>query len=344
MQVKQTHYELLDVPADAAPEQIERAYRRARSTMQRETAAPDRRAEMLLQNAYETLSDPFRRAAYDEERRSPKGLLERVQRRVRSRNATIAAGLAVVAAGAFVVLRPDEAPAPRGKGAQEIVAAASLAVGRLSTIDLAGNASAAGVAFAIAPGRLAASCRGIAPDAQLVVDFAKRRMPARVARLDPQAGLCMLAAEGLGSWPLEFGTGAPRPGETVYLARPNAAGEAELSAGRVKRVVNDAAGEVIEANVKVTPDLVGAPLLDYRGRVVAVADTSGRHHAIPDAWIEEARGPRPEPHKPQPEPEPDAQAQAQGQAPAPGALEPTVQSRSKLIQELSKARAVPKDL
>jgi hypothetical protein len=70
---EQTHYEILEVGRDANPEQIERAYRIARSTYtadslatysvydDKETGALQERIEL----AYDVLKDPARRAAYD---------------------------------------------------------------------------------------------------------------------------------------------------------------------------------------------------------------------------------------------------------------------------------------
>jgi curved DNA-binding protein CbpA len=64
------YYELLDISEDATPEQIEKAYKRMASkhhpdkNLGNETEAAERFKE--IKTAYECLSDPERRAAYDE--------------------------------------------------------------------------------------------------------------------------------------------------------------------------------------------------------------------------------------------------------------------------------------
>lgn len=69
----QTHYETLEVPVDATPEQIERAYRMVRSAYESESMAlysvfDERDAEVIRERidlAYRVLSDAESRAEYD---------------------------------------------------------------------------------------------------------------------------------------------------------------------------------------------------------------------------------------------------------------------------------------
>ena len=71
-----TLYDALGVPRDAPAEAIERAWKKHRAQQRSESTPPDPRGEALIRHAYETLSDPHRREAYDESlrRQSPVAL------------------------------------------------------------------------------------------------------------------------------------------------------------------------------------------------------------------------------------------------------------------------------
>jgi len=70
---EQTHYEILEAPRDATPEQIERAYRVARATYAPDSLATYslydeaelRALQERIELAYTVLLDPLQRAAYD---------------------------------------------------------------------------------------------------------------------------------------------------------------------------------------------------------------------------------------------------------------------------------------
>ena len=149
-----------------------------------------------------------------------------------------------------------------------------------------------GVAFTIRQGVMLATCRGLSPDTQLVVNLAPRSVPARVAMVDEELGLCKLAVAGAGSWPLALSSVEPKAGDTVYGAGINAAGQVRLTEGVVKRVFSGPKARFIESTVPVSPGSDGAPLFDADGRVVGVATLSqdggkGRHVIVASAWAEQ---------------------------------------------------------
>lgn len=297
-----TFYDALGIPRTAKHTDVGRAYNRLKSDMQKEHAAPDPKRAAYLKQAFETLSDIDRRAAYDASLEQSER--KRTTRRTGSWVGAIVAGTAAVVAGYFFLRPPQDLPAG-ARSAQDIAAAASLAVARLQRIDMSGNTTPIGLAFAVEEGTMVTSCHGVAPGAQLVVNLAPRLSPARVASVDEKGGLCKLAAEGVGSKPLLLSGKEPRPGETVYATKVNAVGEVSLIEGRVNRIVAEPQGTMIDATIPITPERAGGPLLDVFGRVVAVAsfsnpDGKGRHMAVPAAWVVEIAPPRSAPVAPPP--------------------------------------------
>ena len=286
-----TYYEILGVKPNAKHHDIGLVYNRQVSARRRESAPPDLKAETKLREAYEVLSDLDRRAAYDKQLAGA-----RLKPAFGAKQGAFAVvAIALVAGGIYyyTIKRPADAVADvPGKPAAEIATAATSAVGRLHSIDVSGQSKAVGVAFAIDPGVMVASCHGIAPGAQLAVNLNPRMAPARVTMTDEALGLCRLAVEGAGSTPLSISGVEARAGDVVYATGVNAVGEVVLKEGRVKRVAPAARGKVIESTVPVSIDATGAPLLDVHGRVVAVATHAGgesRHVMIPQAWTEGAR-------------------------------------------------------
>ena len=290
---RQNYYDILGIPRTAKLTDVGRAYNRHKSEMQKEDAAPDARRAALLKEAFDTLSDPERRTAYD-------ASLTSTIRRKKTRGgafwaAAIAAGTAATVATYFTLRPMPERPAG-ARSTQDIANAASLAVGRVQRLDMSGNATPVGLAFAVGDGVMVTSCHGVAPTAQLLVNLAPRLMPARVASVDEKLGLCKLAAEGVGSQPLRMSGAMPRAGETVYAIKVNAVGEVSLIEGRVTRIVAEPHGNVIDATIPIVPERAGGPLLDVHGRVVAVAsfshaDGQGRHMAMPPAWVSDISAP-----------------------------------------------------
>uniref|UniRef100_A0A1I7SWF0 DnaJ homolog subfamily C member 21 n=2 Tax=Bursaphelenchus xylophilus TaxID=6326 RepID=A0A1I7SWF0_BURXY len=72
-QTKKCYYELLEVPRDATDDEIKRSYRKLALKYHPDKVEPERREEctayfVLLQAAYEVLSDPQERAFYDKHR------------------------------------------------------------------------------------------------------------------------------------------------------------------------------------------------------------------------------------------------------------------------------------
>lgn len=303
-QDSRTLYQILGVHRDAKASDIERAHKRLRAEIQQETVAPDPRRAMLVRNAYEVLSDPARREAYDESLRAPASMLRRAGASRRAQAAAIAVAVAALGIGAYFALRADPA-LDKPRDPREIAEAASLAVGRIESIDVGGGTTQLGLAFALQQGALATHCRGFSPTTQLVVTFAQRKVPARIATMYEREGVCRLTAEGLGSWPLPLRGSRPAPGDRIYATKIGANGQLALAEGTVRRVFGDEGGTIVEVNGPASLQLAGGPLLDAQGRVIGVGEGGGRYRSVPPEWIAEMRGPVvTAPPKPTPKPVP----------------------------------------
>lgn len=324
-------YEVLGVPRNAKNTDIGRAHNRLVREYQKETAPPDPRRDALLGEAFETLTDPDRRDAYD---------ASLVVRRAKSggKLVGVAVLLAVVLGGAgFYFLQRASVPQQKpGRASHEILADAQRSVGRLQSIDVSGKTTPVGLAFAIEENVMASTCAGVTPGAQLTVSMVARNASARVTTTDIELGLCKIAVDGAGSWPLPISGAEPRAGEKVYAPKVSPTGEVALAEGTVKRVVAEPKGRIIEVTMAISPDNGGGPLLDRFGRVVGVANVDGRHMAFPAAWAAPDR----ERAKPQPAaPEPALATAASPEAP--GAPKGMIDIPASRREELGKAFRPP---
>ena len=275
-----TLYDILGITRNAKPHEVERAHRRLRARMQQEASVPDAREAALLQKAYEVLSDPARRDAYDASLDVPTSALERA-RASRRRRAYAAGGVvaAVLAVVGFHSAWPSRHSEP-SRDPVEIAQAASLAVGRVEAVDLGGGVKPLGLAFAVGEGTLATSCDGLAPTTQLVVSFAQRKVPARVAAGSGKDGVCRLAADGMGSWPLAIAPRVPGVGAEVYATQLAPGGQVRLVAADVRQVAGEAGITTITVGSPADAAPPGGPLLDAQGQVLGVAQGGGRFRRL----------------------------------------------------------------
>lgn len=285
---KDTLYEVLGVNRSSSAREIAKAYQELRTEL--EERSPDPRRFSLVAEAYEVLSDPQRRAAYDASLRGGEFLRPRGKSAPDTAKKWIVVGVgaALAAVVLYAVLRPRKDDAQRIP--QEIVAAASPAVGRVHSLDISGRATPLGHAFAIEQGVMLTTCQGIRANAQLVVRFGARTVPAQLVKSDPQRNFCRLAVIGAGSWPLGVSAAEPRVGDTVYAATTNESGEIALREGKITGVLPHAKGKALELSFEVPPASSGGPVLDTYGKVAGMMASShgfgtGKNVALPAAWV-----------------------------------------------------------
>lgn len=334
---RESHYDALRVPRGARQGDIKRAYDRLSAEFDKDTTPPDPRRQARIREAYEVLSDEEQREAYDRSLAVAPAAFDR-------KRAGAIAGIAAVAlaAGAWLFLGQGTPTAKAGRTAIEIQAEVAGSVGRVRSIDMSGKATSTGLAFTVAKGVMATPCEGLAPGAQVVVTIGTRAVPARITMADEALGMCTLAVDGAGSWPLPVGGADPRPGDKVYAAGVNSAGDVVLAEGAVKRVVAQGQARIVEASVPAGEAIGGRPLLNIYGRVVGVATAAqpggaARHLILPAGWGAESPAPAAAPVVPPP-------AEPTSAAP-PAAPKNPIQSRAdEMAKKLRPPPNVPDDL
>ena len=282
-----TLYDALGVERDAPMHDIGRAWNRYRAQQRSESTPPDARRDALVRHAYETLSDPHRRAAYDESLRRQSPVLQ-ATKRAPHRVAFIAlATLAALGAlGWWLLAAPDKAGATARKTLktpQEIGDLLVRGVGRVKLVDMSGRETLLGIAVTIEEGVMATPCAGLSPMAEPQIVSGKRSWPARVAAYDP-IGLCRLEVSGGARFPIVLTADPPRPGSKVFMAEVSDNGTPRLIEATVTRL----AGGGMLASVPVGK-ADGRPVIDVDGRLAAIGvrDDSGggRYVPVPRAWV-----------------------------------------------------------
>ena len=194
----------------------------------------------------------------------------------------------VVAAGVGWYYKPSrqlqEANA-RPPTPQEIEASLAPAVGLLSRVEMNGSMSPLAAAIAVDEGTMLVPCRGIAFGSPHIVKLDSQDLQVKVEALDEATGLCRLTVKDRGSWPLRAAPMIPKVGDSVFAAAFEPGGKVVVSAGQVRSVTQGAKGLVIESSARTAKTYDGSPLVDERGRVVAIT-IEGQDTALPPAWTD----------------------------------------------------------
>ncbi|HSN20994.1 MAG TPA: trypsin-like peptidase domain-containing protein [Usitatibacter sp.] len=316
---KRNLYDILGVAPDAPPPDIGLAYEKRRAELER-AGARDPSEAALLRQAHEVLSDAKRRAAYDaslvteSERaaareQAPDLVLEdadaeRPRRRIPP--VGIAVGVVAILVVAFFLLHsrepaapqppmpvaeappPPPPPRPQAKAPKDILAQAQKSVGRVQGFEMTGRAVPLGLALAIDERNMVTTCHGIPAGSQLVVALGPEIRSASLIVDDETLDLCRLAVDPP-LVPVALAEREAKPGDVIYALGANASGELALTEGKVKQLVPDARGPMIELSMPVAPNGSGGPVFDTFGKLVGIATTSQSHGAgvslaIPASW------------------------------------------------------------
>jgi hypothetical protein len=301
---QKTLYEVLGVSRRAKANEIGLAYQRLRTTMQKEASAPDPRRAAMAKVAYETLSDPARRAEYDATLEEdddvppddvPPEEGRRVRRKRPARNMAMAA-VVVIAAGAagywFLLRTPARvAQGENALSAGEIVQAVASHVARLQGALMSGEVRDLGMAVDIGDNEMVAPCRGIAAGMTLEVKQDKFSAPAEVTRSNPDLDVCTLGVKAARGG-IKMRPGIPGPQEKLQAVLVGLGGQPEARQVTVGRTAKDAKGALEVKSAATLPP--GTPLFDAQARlvgIVAAAPAAGGGIVAWDAArIAQARG------------------------------------------------------
>jgi S1-C subfamily serine protease len=322
---KQSLYEILGVARDANDIDIGLAHDRRRAEAAKRVP-PDANEIALVKQAFEVLSNPKRRAAYDaslvtaDERAAAAeqatDLLLEPEAAPASKKPVVAgvgAGVVILVAALYFTFHSKSEPAkeasapppkpvveapppkPQPLAAATILAGVTSSVGQVMSYAMSGQAQPLGLAVATDRGVFATTCHGIPAGSALVVRIGKESHSATLATTDEQLDLCKLTVAEVRTGGIAASTEELKPGDKLYVLGANAAGEIALTETKVKQLRPvPALGKVIELDVPIAPNGSGGPVLDVYGRLVGIATTphtfgAGLSVALPAAWLADMR-------------------------------------------------------
>lgn len=327
-QPKKNLYHILGVPHDANDIDIGLAYEKRVEELQR-AVPPDPSAEAFVRQAYEVLSNPKRRAAYDAslvtaaekaaaaEQARPDLVIEASDGEPRSKpikGAAIVAAIIVALLAMYLALRPSrlpepgtktETPAPAAEAPKappppkplnpaEMLKHATTSGGQLVSLEMSGRSVPIGIALAIDQSTMVTTCHGIQAGRKLVVLVGKDTFAADPSITDETLDLCKLSVPGMVSVPLQVAAAEPKPGDKVFVEGVNAAGEFALTEGTIRKLVKTPQGNVLDLSVPIAATASGGAVFDQFGKLVGIAVTPhkygpGLNVALPASWLPQIR-------------------------------------------------------
>jgi len=319
---KKSLYEILGVARDANDLDIGIAHQRRVAELQR-AVPPDPQGQVLVHEAFEVLSNPKRRAAYDaslltaaekaaaaEQAAEPDLVLEGGEEAAPDRRKLYAAlGAAIVVLVVVVIgvgMRggdkpapapvaeapkpPPPPPPPQKLSEAQVLTSALRSVGQVMSYEMSGRAVPVGLALSVQPDSMVTTCHGIRGNSQLVVKVGPDSNSATLDVTDEVLDLCRMAIPGLKARPLAIASDEPRAGDRIYALGANTSGQLALTEGKVKSIKPTPNGNVIELSMPVAAAGSGGAVLDEYGRLVGIATTqhklgTGLSIALPASWL-----------------------------------------------------------
>ena len=319
---KKSLYEILGVARDANDLDIGIAHQRRVAELQR-AVPPDPQGQVLVHEAFEVLSNPKRRAAYDaslltaaekaaaaEQAAEPDLVLEGGEEAAPDRRklyAALGAGIVVLvvvvigvgmrggdkpapAPVAEAPKPPPPPPPPQKLSEAQVLTSALRSVGQVMSYEMSGRAVPVGLALSVQPDSMVTTCHGIRGNSQLVVKVGPDSNSATLDVTDEVLDLCRMAIPGLKARPLTLASDEPRAGDRIYALGANSSGQLALTEGKVKSIKPTPNGNVIELSMPVAAAGSGGAVLDEYGRLVGIATTqhklgTGLSIALPASWL-----------------------------------------------------------
>lgn len=260
---QRTLYDVLGVPPTARNTDIARAFNRLKADQQREDVSPDARLMAQAQVAFDTLSDPARRDAYD-------ASLARAASKSRVPMWTaIGVAIAVAAGGGyFATNRARVADVPKPMAREEVLKEVGPYVGELKGALMSGEVKAIGEAVVVAEDRMATSCKGFMPGAQLTMKVGDYSTTASLTRADEALDVCVLAVASMGT-PVKLRQNMPAPRAAVHAIVVDASGKPQVRQATISGFVDDANGTLMQVSSAV-PLPNGTPVFDDQARLAGI--------------------------------------------------------------------------
>ena len=322
---KKSLYEIMGVPHDAMDLDIGLAHAVRLKELQR-AAPPDPGAQVLLHQAFEVLSDPKRRAAYDaslitqaekaaaaEQAASPDLVLESGEEEESSAKKFIGPAIGVVVAliviGYFMMRgtntpapppavveapKPPPPPPPKPLTTAQIIPIAMKSTGRVMSYTMSGSAVPLGLALSVEPGAMVTTCHGIPVSSQVVVKVGPDSISANLDVTDEVLDLCRFLVAGFAGPPIGLATEEPKAGDAIFVVTASATGDVTVVEGTVKGIVASPNGKVLGLSVPVAQGSSGGAVLDAFGHLVGITTfpqklAAGANVALPASWLAQMR-------------------------------------------------------
>jgi serine protease Do len=327
---KRTLYEILGVEHDANAIDIGMAYKARLSAIKRSPNV-DPNDLTLLNEAYHILCMPNERAAYDarlltlaekaaaaESAASPDLVVETDDEPEpiwKNKYALGGAGLLllvvlfwmfksspapapVVAPVAPRIVAPPPVvppPAPVARSGEELFAALSPSIARITVFDVGGRAVGIGSGVVIAPGTLITNCHVATAGGTLAVKVGAESLTAHVEVADEEYDLCRLSVTGMSAPAVTLGSvESLKTGQKVYAIGAPAGLDLTISDGIVSSLREVPQGKVIQTTAPISPGSSGGGLFDAYGRLVGIMTFQHRYgqnlnFAIPADWLSDMR-------------------------------------------------------
>lgn len=269
MSTNQSFYDILGVKRSAKVTDINRAYARLKAEMQKESSIPNPRLAAMAKVAYETLSDPDKRAEYD----ATLGVLGKPKNKANPAQsiALAVAAIAIAAGAAWYFLRPKpvlERPQDVALTPQQVVDEAAPHVGSVRAAFMSGEVRELGGAVAIAANEMVTPCHGMAAGAQLTVRVGTDSLKADVMRANEALDVCTLSVKGARPG-LKIRSTVPDPKEMLQAVILTPTGSVQALQVSVEKAIPDANGPVMSLKTGTAlPN--GTPVFDAKARLVGM--------------------------------------------------------------------------
>ncbi|HEY2630293.1 MAG TPA: trypsin-like peptidase domain-containing protein, partial [Usitatibacter sp.] len=293
---------------------------------QQRAVPPDPGAQVLLHQAFEILSSPKKRAAYDaslitaaekaaaaEQAASPDLVLEGDEEEENPAKKFIGPAIGVIVAiiviGYFVMRgsnappppppvveapKPPPPPPPKPLTAAQAMSSATKSTGRVMSYTMSGSAVPLGLALSVEPGAMVTTCHGIPVGSQVVIKVGPDSISANLDVTDEVLDLCRFLVPGFAGPPIPLATDEPKAGDAIFVVSASAAGGISIVEGTVKGLVASPNGKVLDLSVTVAQGASGGAVYDTFGRLIGITTfpqkvAAGANVALPASWLAQMR-------------------------------------------------------